>query len=137
MVRTNLTATANTTYAFRIREYGLKTNGCADQGDEYNPLLEKDALNRVNPYQDTTRGRIENVTTNTGLNNTGTVTDALDQDVLVNLSGPDSIIGRGITIYSRNDATGVLTAVGCCVVGYDEPPSTDVVTTEHHHHAPV
>ena len=124
MVRTTLSATANTTYAFRIREYGLKTNNCADQGDEYNPLLEKDALDRINPYQDTTRGRIENVVTN----GTGAVTDSLDQDVLVNLSGPDSIIGRGITIYSVNATSGALTAVGCCVVGYDEPPSTDVVT---------
>ena len=74
MVRTTLNATGSTTYAFRVREYGLKTNNCADQGDEYNPLLEKDALDRINPYQDTTRGRIDNVTTNA----TGGVTDFLD-----------------------------------------------------------
>ena len=64
MVRSTLTAgttNANKTYAFRIREYGLRTNSCADQGDEYNPLFERDALNRINPYQDPNRGRINNV----------------------------------------------------------------------------
>ena len=77
MVRTTLNASAanaNNTYVLRIREYGLKTNSCADQGDEYNPLFEKDALNRVNPYQDPTRGRIDNVT----VSGTGAITDALD-----------------------------------------------------------
>ena len=122
MARVTLTGTASTKYAFRIREYGITTSSCANQGDEYNPLLEKDALNRVNPYQDQTRGRISDVTTAaaTVVGGKGTITDFLDNDVLVNLSGPDSIVGRGISLYTVNTTTGVLTGpVSCCVIAYD------------------
>lgn len=101
-------------------------------GDEYNPLQEKDYLNRVNPYQDPTRGRLEKVT----VDGSGNITDSIDEDVLVNLSGPDSIIGRGIALYTC-DANGTLSTnpVLCCTIGYDIQPTTDQVEETHHHHA--
>ena len=72
-------------------------------GDEFNPLAERDRLNRLNPYQDPKRGRITEVTSTAATNpptsaNTGwgTVTNSIDNNVLLNLSGPDSIIGRAV-----------------------------------------
>ena len=101
-------------------------------GDEYNPLQEKDYLNRVNPYQDPTRGRLKKVTVDAS----GNITDSINEDVLVNLSGPDSIIGRGIALYTC-DANGNLGTNPslCCTIGYDIQPTTDQVTETHHHHA--
>ena len=63
MARISLTmgsTNANQRYAFRITEYG-RTSNCLLMGNEFNPLQEKDYLNRVNPYQDPTRGRINKV----------------------------------------------------------------------------
>jgi hypothetical protein len=61
----------------------------------------------------------------------------VNKNVLINLSGPDSVIGRSIVAFLDNGAgTGqagngeMLTAAelkaeatGCCVIGYDSPPA--------------
>eukprot|EP00353_Schmidingerella_taraikaensis_P014974 CAMPEP_0185621956 /NCGR_PEP_ID=MMETSP0436-20130131/58949_1 /TAXON_ID=626734 ORGANISM="Favella taraikaensis, Strain Fe Narragansett Bay" /NCGR_SAMPLE_ID=MMETSP0436 /ASSEMBLY_ACC=CAM_ASM_000390 /LENGTH=273 /DNA_ID=CAMNT_0028263621 /DNA_START=14 /DNA_END=835 /DNA_ORIENTATION=- len=126
MVRINLDAntSAADTHAFLIHEFGsIKVSGntdCADLGNEFNPLLEKDKMNRFNPYQDPTRGRIADVT----LDATGDLVDFVQKNVLVNLSGPDSIIGRSVAIYDDGyDSDNVTlldkTPIDCCVIGYD------------------
>ena len=122
---------ANKQYAFRITEYARGAN-CTTLGNEYNALQEKDYLNRVNPYQDPTRGRLNKVQVDAS----GNLTNSIDADVLINLSGPDSVIGRGIAMYECS-STGVLgtSPVLCCTIGYDKQPTTDQVTETHHHHA--
>jgi len=58
----------------------------------------------------------------------------------VNLSGPDSIIGRAVAIYELReavDASGVRTTVteeakNCCIISLDSPPSS--LEETHHHH---
>jgi len=139
MVRINLDAntSAADTHAFLIHEFGsIKVSGntdCADLGKEFNPLLEKDKMNRFNPYQDPTRGRIADVT----LDATGDLVDFVQKNVLVNLSGPDSIIGRSVAIYddgydSDNVTLTDTTPIDCCVIGYDKVDAEEV--TPHHHH---
>ena len=117
-------------YALRVFEYAALD--CESLGDEFNPLQEKDSLGRLNPYQDQTRGRMADVATD----DNGDVTDAVQKDILLNLEGPDQIIGRSIAVYQLNDE-GILAATpqGCCVIGYDEHPElpADMTPTHHHH----
>ena len=72
------------TYRMIVTEYGdcttpLSTFSTTDRsltnrsstppaGDEFNPLAERDRLNRLNPYQDPKRGRISEVTSSAGDN---------------------------------------------------------------------
>mmetsp|Transcript_36538 Transcript_36538/g.44615 ORF Transcript_36538/g.44615 Transcript_36538/m.44615 type:complete len:107 (+) Transcript_36538:173-493(+) len=60
----------------------------------------------------------------------------VSKNVFLNLSGPDSIIGRGIRLTrSTLNADGTLqdtTGDDCCVIGYDETESEAVMP--HHHH---
>ena len=135
MARVNFTGlTADTTYAIRAHENGtIAAAGCADIGDEYNPLTEKDKLGRANPYQDPTRGRFTNITTDS----TGSIADGIQKDVLLNLLGHDDLIGRSLAIYTT-DSDGVLAAspLGCCVIGYDqEPELPEENKPTHHHHS--
>ena len=123
--------TADAVYALRINEYG-RDAACdaATVGEEFNPLCEKDKLDRPNPYQDPSRGRLANVTADA----TGVVADATQKGVLVNLSGYGSIMGRSMTLLATDaDGNATGTALGCCVVGIDEKP-TATTTTDHHHH---
>uniref|UniRef100_A0A7S3MR79 Superoxide dismutase copper/zinc binding domain-containing protein n=2 Tax=Choreotrichia TaxID=141411 RepID=A0A7S3MR79_9SPIT len=139
MVRINLDGTDNTKdrgFAFKVQEFGLlrgENGDCVDLGDEFNPLLEKDKMNRFNPFQDPTRGRIGDITTD----GDGKVSTLVQKNVLVNLSGPDSIIGRSVGIYNSGyDSDNVTlkdkTAADCCVIGYDKVDADEV--TPHHHH---
>lgn len=139
MVRINLdgtAVTANRDFAFLVHEFGLLREGandCADLGDEFNPLLEKDKMNRFNPFQDPTRGRIGDITTDAN----GAVSDLVQKNVLVNLSGSDSIIGRSVGVYDSGYASDNVTltdtgAADCCVIGYDKVDADEV--TPHHHH---
>lgn len=45
-----------------IREYGILSGDCASAGDEFNPLLEFNMYGN-NPWQDFSRGRIADYTT--------------------------------------------------------------------------
>ena len=61
MVNASLSGlTADTGYLLRVREWGNLGNECADGGDEFNPLKEM-KYGIANPYQDMTRGRIQDV----------------------------------------------------------------------------
>ena len=98
-------------------------------------------MGRANPYQDKSRGRLTAYTVSVS---TGKGAAAvINKNVLVNLSGPDSIIGRSIVAFhDSNTVNGeMLTkteltaeAVNCCIVGYDTPPT--LASQAHHHHGP-
>ena len=69
------------------------------------------------------------------------MTDQINKNVLVNLSGPDSIIGRGLGIYERRDSKASATAAlvagtetikNCCIIAVDRPPTA--LKEDHHHH---
>ena len=122
--------TADAVYALRVNEYGRDENACADVGDEYNPLTEKDKLDRPNPYQDPTRGRLANVTVDAS----GVATDLVQKGILLNLSGYGSIMGRSMTLFATDsDGAPTGSALGCCVIGVDAKP-TPTSSTDHHHH---
>lgn len=52
----------NTTYKLQIREFGNLGSDCADGGNEFNPLKEV-KYGIQNPYQDKSRGRINDIAT--------------------------------------------------------------------------
>jgi len=96
---------------------------CTATGPEYRPLAEVDKYGGPNPYQVPARGRIPQQTADA----TGAITDVLTRDILLNLSGHDSIIGRSIVVsdLSVNPTTGdrlVPNPIGCCIIGIDESP---------------
>jgi len=74
-------------------------------------MTELDKWGRRNRFQDPTRGTILNVATATGET---AITDSIQHDFLQNLSGPESILGRSVTIYSV--VGDVLTSLDCCVI---------------------
>ena len=132
MVRTNFSSlTADATYGFKFNEYGRAFNSCANVGPAWNPLSELDSLGRVNPYQDPTRGNIENITADS----TGVIDNDIQKELLQNLSGSQSIIGRSVTVFLL-DSDGAFpdTPIGCCVIGFDEQPAASSTEPDHHHH---
>jgi hypothetical protein len=122
-------------------------------GNEWRPLGEKDKYGRINPFQDPQRGRIQIIKTiNAAVVTNGVQpTNNIQANILLNLSGSTSIMGRGIKVFAATDsatptdsiddnlATGAksqtdATSTGfdaraCCVIGEDEPP-----TTSNHYH---
>lgn len=74
-------------------------------GNEWRPLGEKDKYGRVNPFQDPQRGRIQIITTTTTNTTDGIQpTDNIQANILINLSGSTSIMGRGIKVFAATDA---------------------------------
>ena len=117
------------------------TAACRNMGNQFRPLKEVDKYGRVNPFQDPTRGVISSIaagnTTSAGTA-AGTITaNTKTRNLLISLSGKDSIIGRGIAVYNTTLNTAVLKVqrnllpVGCCAIGLDVPPT---VSVNHHHH---
>jgi len=112
---------ANTEYELRIQEFGDITGGCTKLGDEFNPWVaeHKDPYAQryggwdhqyayVDPWEGI--GKIDNVTSDAD----GNVTfrqNGLEQ----NLDGDDSLIGRSIGLYEKDDDT----VLGCCVIAVD------------------
>ena len=77
---------------------------CANMGNEWRPLGEKDKYGRINPFQDPQRGRIQMVTTTTSSSDSvGPTTGNIQANILINLSGPTSIMGRGIKVFTATD----------------------------------
>ena len=103
-------------YEVTIREKGRlgdKNTTCeAFGGEEFNPLKEVNSYGVPNPFQDPTRGKIANIITEEN----GDISKTPDF-VLQNLVGPDSILGRQISV--RNTATN---NIDCCVIAVDETP---------------
>ena len=101
----------------RIQEFGVVTDGCTRLGDEFNPFAD---ANR-DPYQSYYQGwsgpsiwdnigTIDNITSdNSG--NASIRQNSLEQD----LAGDDSLIGRSIALYEKDDDT----VLGCCVIAVD------------------
>ena len=134
MARINFTGLpASVTIGFRFNEYGRAFNNCANVGKVWNPLSELDSLGRVNPYQDPTRGNIDCVDTD----GDGNITNSIQKEVLQNLSGHDSIIGRSVTVFQKDSDGNIPDAdpLGCCVIGYDAQPAASAVAPTHHHHS--
>ena len=107
---------------------------------EFNPLAEvKNGV--VNPYADPKRGRISSSVVS-GL---GTDTIDIDQtDLLQNLAGHDSIIGRAVIVSTTLAADDTTAVIGCCVIARTLDPRDDpeassiwlrprVVATAHNH----
>jgi len=104
---------------------------CDSTGDEFNPLFETDKWGNPNPYQDPSRGRLD-----------FPYADEEPTELMQNLSGHNSILGRSITLTDDDDEDSV---VGCCVIALDmapmaEEPEVDEQEEEeedehdHHHH---
>ena len=78
---------------------------CGNMGNQFRPLKEVDKYGRVNPFQDPARGVIPEQSAGTVLstaNTGGTITaNTKTRNLLISLSGKDSIIGRGIAVYNK------------------------------------
>jgi hypothetical protein len=98
-----------------IREAGKisGTNGCAEAGEEYNPLKELDKYNEPNPYQDPSRGTIADIVSDS----TG-ASAVLPTDLLQNLGGSAGILGRSLELTGTTNA-----GVSCCVIALDVTPA--------------
>lgn len=93
-------------------------------GEEYNPLNEVDKYGRNNPFQDFNRGRLERVK----LDDEGDFTTTSPMNLLQNLEGKESIIGRSMVIYQLVDGTDfesdiVEVPVACCIIARDQVPA--------------
>lgn len=130
---------------------GVFNKQCNQMGKEWRPLGELDRYGRPNPFQDPQRGRIQIVTTiqqansdAVGVGKKGvTPTDGsnIQHNILINLSGPTSIMGRGLKVFEQTadtDANKIEDKLtdgttdfetgfepqACCVIGEDKPPTT-------------
>lgn len=110
--------TTDTTYDFRIREFGAidrpSATSCSDAvlGVEYNALQEIDKYGRANPYADPDRGSIDDQVSPVAL-------DVFYDEILANLDGPESIMGMSIQMYDTNNIPG---NVGCCTIVRSSAP---------------
>ena len=111
-------------------------------GNQFRPLKEVDKYGRVNPFQDPNRGVIPSISAGSGtassVSGPAITSNTKTRNLLISLSGKDSIIGRGLAIYNTSRNTLSTTSavmntkpVGCCVIGLDVPPT---VSVNHHHH---
>lgn len=102
--------------------------GCSASTKEFNPLKETDRYGRVNPYQDFSRGRLDSFDF---VFDTDSY-DGIQNYLLQNLAGKNSIVGRSINLYAVPLAdvveldgypTDTPTLVeACCVIALDETP---------------
>ena len=132
--------------SFTLREYGdigadADGNICANGGDEFNPLAEI-IYGVKNPYQDPSRGTIENQTLTDPVDPATTMTWT-QAKFMQNLAGKNSIIGKSIVVGRSAAMTpDMFTTVGCCVIGDAAPPvhpndNANGAYTHQHHHAPA
>ena len=84
-------------------------------GLEFNPLEEIDNYGIRNPYQDPSRGRIDNLQAP----ETATTISAEPTFVLQNMLGKDGILGRAITVQDIVTQTNI----ACCVIAIDDTPT--------------
>lgn len=98
-----------------MNKKGRLGDDCDATGDEFWPLMEKDYYGNVNPYQDPSRGRIENFSTGDYENDF----EGMVQGVLLNLAGRESIIGKSLSLFVGEEEI----PRGCCVIGEDHSPA--------------
>ena len=100
----------------RVRPFGDTSDNCANIGtDEYNPLREEDKDGNANPYQDPSIGRFPSFVTDANVD----YANSVPLNVLQNLEGRYSIIGRSLEIRSAADGL-----IDCCTIGYQPIPDT-------------
>ena len=77
-------------------------NACYNMGNQFRPLKEVDKYGRANPFQDPSRGVIPLISATTGSTGFEPLISAntKSRNLLINLSGKDSIIGRGIQVFN-------------------------------------
>lgn len=93
-------------YSFRINKTGLLGTNCSEAtiDKEHNPLFAVDKWGNPFTYQDPEYGRIPSITSNSE-----TLFPFFQNEVQVNLTGKDGIIGRSLVI--ENEGGGI---IGCC-----------------------
>jgi len=126
-------------YTLQVNKLGKVDTDCANAGGEFNPLDEI-YLGEVNPNQDSTRGRIDDITIALdSITNESTFTQS---KLLLNMGGPESIVGKSLSLYLKSDLTAATTAIpalplACCVLGINVNPVPVTPTPVHYHsHTP-
>ena len=89
-------AEADSDYRISIKMQGAMGADCSMGGTEFNPLHEADAYGNPNPFQDPSRGRFELVKTDAA-----GAADVMQEEILQNLSGHNSLLGRSLTVEKR------------------------------------
>lgn len=87
---------ADSDYRISIKMLGAMGDDCSQGSQEFNPLHEADAHGNPNPYQDPSRGRLELVKTDSD-----GAADVMQEEVLQNLAGHNSLLGRSLTVEKR------------------------------------
>ena len=113
-----------TYYQIAITEFGTTGGSCTRVGEEYNPLKEVDKYGRENPFQDPMRGRLPPIL-NQGVGTTTFISE-YPENLLQNLEGKESIIGRGmVRRIDTGNADGTITEGSiqdCCTIARDQVP---------------
>ena len=104
-----------TDYKVFAHKFGVLGENCEYIGPDYNPLFEVDSWGRPNPYQDPSRGRFPDITSD----DTGAVDNELVSDIMQNLAGPTSLIGRSLVISIEGEDK----PRACCTVGRAPNPN--------------
>jgi len=123
---TSAALSATQTFKIRINTLGKLGVDCADVGEEFNPMTEKDKYGRANPFQDPKRGRIDDCVPAA---TTPFACDTVQPYLLQNLAGDESLIGRSLTVWLEDsDDTNPMTtypgiaAMACCVLARGPVP---------------
>ena len=115
-------------HAMKIHEFGDLEYGCESTGDVFNPFGAKHGHSHFD-INERRVGDCENVQARFDTN-----AEYLNRDLLANLSGPNSIVGRSLVLYEREDdfdqtehpethdregrfREGKGQRIACCVVG--------------------
>lgn len=103
-----------TEYRVQVNQKGRLGMDCMATGGEFWPMEEKDPYTgEANPYQDPSRGRISNITSDEHGDYEG-----MEQHVLLNMAGVEAIIGRSVSLFVGEEED----ARACCVIGQDHSP---------------
>lgn len=141
-------------HAIKIHEFGDLERGCESTGDVFNPF----GAPQGNAHEDITMRRVGDIEQMQF--NFNSRCEYKIRDQLAELSGPNSIIGRSLVIYEREDDhhkheapaaegrelranKGMGRRIGCCVIGLDKKEEEEVMAEpepvpepEHVAHAP-
>ena len=107
-------------HALKIQEFGDLEYGCQSTGKVYNPFGAQQGHSHYDIYERRV-GDIEQV--NAGMKGKA---NYLTRDLLVQLSGPNSVMGRAMVLYAGPDShdvekgwgkQGMGEPIGCCVIG--------------------
>lgn len=130
-VKANFSLNADTEYELKVFEYGDLTvkSGeiCTAVGDEFNPWAQPAQAPQWNGYSWTTpsyasenQGKIDGFETDESGN-----AEFLQHYFLQNLGGKDSLIGKSIVLFEKDDDT----PINCCIIARDiyRAPEEDTV----------